>query len=125
MIASFLEKIGIQQPKKTTTHSDSVLWRITHNKAYDLIYGFSHRAITDIIKDLEQYLDNIKNDQKSMLIGEDLAEFIRLIANHECNEVVEVSDLPQEAIEEIVDGIAMICFKCKYKELSYRLSTKD
>jgi hypothetical protein len=126
MITLILEKIGIKQPKKHSTHKPSVLWRITHDKAYDLIYGFSHQAITDIIKDLEQYLlCNLNNKHKSTPIGENLAEFIRLIANHECNEVVEVSDLSQEVIDQIIDGIAMICYRCKSIELSYRLSTKE
>jgi hypothetical protein len=80
MITLILEKIGIKQPKKHSTHKPSVLWRITHDKAYDLIYGFSHQAITDIIKDLEQYLlCNLNNKHKSTPIGENLAEFIRLI----------------------------------------------
>lgn len=126
MNSALLAKFGIQRLKINSTHKPSVLWHTTHNKAYDLIYGFSHQAIQDIIKDLEQYVAcNIKNEQKSFPIGDDLADFIRLIANHECNEVVEVSDLPQELVEQIIDGIAMICYRCKYTELSYRLSTKE
>ncbi len=114
MITSLLEKIGIKQPKKHSTHKPSVLWRINNSEIYRLMDDLPNQTLTQIISDIEHYY-HLKKELDIPPISCGLAELVHIIAD---NEHFEASDMQQEVIEQIIDAIAMCCYQGAYYESS-------